>query len=379
MARSRILVVFVDALGVEQLRESPALLALAPHRRALRGVLGYSSGALATLLTGEEPERHGRMCLFARAERAGDSLLAPLRFLGLLPRVVHERGRVRRLAARWLRAHAGLGGYVALHRVPPEAFAWLDLPERDDLFASPDVGGAPTFLGRARAAGKGVYASPWQLPEPERRARDLEVLRRSSPDLTFLYATALDGALHEHGPDAAVTRETLRGVAEHASRARDALAADGSDVTTWLVGDHGMAEVRRAIDPRPLTARLPAGLRYFVDSTFLRVWGEEPALGRAGRALEGAIEGARWLDRISLAARRAPTEGSPYGDAMLVLPEGSIFAPSWVGGRVAGMHGYDVGSPSSRAALASSDPLPEGLATLADVAPRVLDRLGLSS
>src|SRR6185436_9386184 len=108
--------------------------------------LGYSSGALPTLLTGAPPAAHGRMCLFSKRRAEEASILAPLSWLGLLPRVVHERGRLRRALARALAQARGLTGYVALHRVPPEAFRWLDLPEREDLFHAEQIGRARTFL-----------------------------------------------------------------------------------------------------------------------------------------------------------------------------------------------------------------------------------------
>ena len=127
---SRVNVLFVDALGPSMLERFGERLSLAPHRRALRGVLGYSSGALATILTGAPPSRHGRMCLFSRRGADEPSLLSPLRALGLLPRLVHERARLRRWLAKAFAASHGLDGYFALHRVPPSSFAWLDVPER---------------------------------------------------------------------------------------------------------------------------------------------------------------------------------------------------------------------------------------------------------
>src|ERR1700679_139240 len=93
----RVMVCFVDALGPAQL--ASLRLRRRGHARALEGELGYSSGAIATILTGEAPARHGRMCLFTRRAADEPALLAPLRWLGLLPRFVHERSRVRRLAA----------------------------------------------------------------------------------------------------------------------------------------------------------------------------------------------------------------------------------------------------------------------------------------
>jgi hypothetical protein len=370
-----VLVVFVDALGPGQLARMAASLPFAPHHGRLRGVLGYSCSALPTILTGAPPSVHGRMCLFARGQREG-GILAPLSWLGLLPSLVHERRRVRDLCARLLRRANDLTGYVALHRIPPAAFRWLDIPEKEDLFTAPHIGGASTFLAEAREAGLSVYASPWQLPEEARWAAARSALRQTPPDLAFLYSAELDGALHREGNDGPAPRAAAARLGQRIEAARDALAHGGRQVTTLIVGDHGMADVVRAVDPRPILAR-NRRVRAFVDSTMLRAWGDGPDLRALERDLVDSGVGGRWLSTADLKARSAPTEGARFGDAIHVLDEGALFAPSFLGGRVQGMHGYDLGSPSSFAALASSEPLTAPCDSLTDIATIVRARLGL--
>ena len=108
----RVLLVFIDALGPRQLKRLSSRINEISHHRALDGILGYTSGALPTLLTGAEPSAHGRACLFSRATQT-DALLTPLAWLGLLPRIVHERGKVRRYLSKQLKKRNGLTGYVA--------------------------------------------------------------------------------------------------------------------------------------------------------------------------------------------------------------------------------------------------------------------------
>ncbi|MCP3137425.1 alkaline phosphatase family protein [Pyxidicoccus xibeiensis] len=370
----RVLVVFVDALGPSQLEASGGLGGLT-HRGHLRGILGYSCGALPTLLTGAPPERHGRMCLFSHAEREG-GVLAPLKWLGLLPRLVHERGKLRRAAAKVLMKTAGLTGYVDLYRVPPELFRWLDLPEREDLFNAERIGGVETFLSVARRAGLRVFAAPWQMPEEDRWAHTCAVLRARKPDLAFAYATELDGALHRAGNGSREAWAAARRVTERIERAVEAMRSGGGEVTTVVVGDHGMADIRDVVDPRRLLEEL-RGTRLFVDSTMMRFWGDDRTLERARERMAAHGLWGRWLDEEALVKRQAPVRGAPYGQALFVLREGALFAPSFVGGAVRGMHGYDLDSPSAYAAIASDAPVPEDCGALADVAGWVCSMLGL--
>jgi hypothetical protein len=316
------------------------------------------------------------MCLFAQKTAADPGILRPLAWLGLLPRVVHERGAVRRAAARALALAQGLTGYVALHRVPPEAFSWLDLPEREDLFTSDAIGGAPTFLADARRAGLRVYTAPWRVGEDERWAQTFAAIEHEPPDLAFLYVTLLDGVLHRFGNDSPEARRAIDVIAGRIARAQEIMARGGRRLTTIVVGDHGMADIRRVVDPRPVMRRIGAE-RAFVDSTMVRFWGDDATVLRARGELERARLPGTWLGEYALRARRVPTAGAPYGRGMFVLEEGAMFAPSYLGGAVKGMHGYDLGTPSSLSALASDRPLPGAVRGLADVAGWIRDELSV--
>ncbi len=372
------LVVFVDALGPRQLERFGSRLGALTHRRQVRGILGYTSGALPTVLTGASPRVHGRMCLFSEHKKGEPHLLAPLSWLGLLPRVVHERRRVRRVVERWLTARHGLTGYVALHKVPPEHFRWLTLPEQDDLFTATEIGGAPTFLSEARDAGMSVYASPWQTPEPERWARAHAVLDARKPDLTFLYSAELDALLHLEGNDGPKAGQAAERIAGHIERARSALGRDGAEVVTFVVGDHGMADIHATLDPRGLVRQL-GRTHVFADSTMLRVWGNPAELEHVRGSVLGMRWPGTWMDLAQLRASDVPTQNAPFGNALFVLDEGTMFAPSFLGGAAAGMHGYGLESPSCFAALASDSPLPDECQSLTGLAPLVRTALGLRS
>jgi hypothetical protein len=222
------------------------------------------------------------------------------------------------------------------------------------------VGGVPTFLpplaGGAlgvRGALAGARAERWALSIETLGAAAL-ISRSSTPRSSTPRST---WAVND-GRQALAGHRSNR--IEHRAGPRRDEARRG-DVVTLVIGDHGMADVRTFVDPRPFVAKGSA--RAFVDSTMMRFWGGDASLDQARLSLERARIPGTWLDAAALKAREAPTEGDPYGRAMFLLDEGVIFAPSFVGGRVRGMHGYDVSSGSARAALASDAEIPRAART----------------
>lgn len=375
MPKHKVLVVFIDAFGPEQLDRLAEFFEFLPYKKTLHGILGYSSGALPTILTGTTAEEHGRMCLFSARSTGQTSVLRPLKWLGLLPKIVHERSQVRRVAEKMIAKVAGLEGYVALHKVPPELFEWLDMPERDDMFQARDIGGVPTFLADARDAGLTVYSAPWQLPENQRWKHSFAALKEEEPDLAFLYATALDGIMHREGPTGPESVDAAELIASNIERARDIMSANGANLTTLVVGDHGMAEVKQTINPRNMLARV-GEMRLFVDSTMIRAWGTDGELSRLRLEIEKENWPGNWLQGEVLARKKVP-KNDIFGRAVYLLEEGCIFAPSFLGGRVAGMHGYDTTCGCSKAALASDSPIENDVSGIDDIAGIVRNRLDL--
>lgn len=373
---ARILVVFVDALGPAQFQRFAKRLPFLNYVQSLRGILGYSAGALPTILTGAPPSVHGRMCLFSRQLDESDNILAPLSLMGLLPRFIHERNWVRRRAESWLKNRWDISGYVALHRIPPDAFQWLDIPEREDLFWAQRIGQAQTFLADAREAGLSVFTADWRLPEHRRWSEAFATIKMRSPDLTFLYSTELDGHLHKYGNAAAPLEQVVSRIAHRITHARELLANDPRRLVTIVVGDHGMADVAQTIDPRRLATRM-CTKHAIVDSTMWRFWGDEAGLSQTRNLLESSHIPGSWLDLRALRTRGAPVIGAPFGQALWLLPEGAIFAPSWFGNKARGMHGYDIGTQSSLAAMASDDAGILDCRALTDVASVIRKRLGL--
>jgi hypothetical protein len=58
------LFVFIDACGWEILKTDPFARALAPERKRLDSVFGYSSACIPSILSGRWPDEHHNWCYF---------------------------------------------------------------------------------------------------------------------------------------------------------------------------------------------------------------------------------------------------------------------------------------------------------------------------
>src|SRR5438094_8959302 len=108
--------VLVDALGWEVVRDRPFLDDVLPDRRWLTTILGYSSGAIPTLLTGRTPSQHGHWNLFYY-----DPQRSPFRWtraLAPLPSPLVENRVARRVLKSAARRLSGYSGYFSLYDYP---------------------------------------------------------------------------------------------------------------------------------------------------------------------------------------------------------------------------------------------------------------------
>jgi len=112
------LFVFIDALGWEILERHPGFLAgLAPHRRPLETILGYSSACDPSIISGLTPAQHGLWSSYYYL-RQGRSPFAWTRVLGFLPEALTGRARVRSRLSKLVRRVCGIRGYFQLYNVP---------------------------------------------------------------------------------------------------------------------------------------------------------------------------------------------------------------------------------------------------------------------
>jgi len=365
--------VLIDAFGWEVLKAHPFLPEL-EHRKPLRTVLGFSSAALPSLLSGRRPDEHGRWFLYRRNPSE-----TPFGFARLLAPLESTPGVGRRARTAYERCFASfteIRGYYHLYQVPLRLLPWFDLPERRPVFEPGALDGFPTLFDRIEERRIPHRVWFWRTPEDRNFEELLSSARAGDVPFLFFYAFALDGTMHEHGTRSPETRERIRRYEERLRAVLDEAKRRFDETTLLLFSDHGMVDVERTIDLMQRVRALPfrEGKDYlpFYDSTFARFWFRNGEAERSIRALLDETEGGRLLSADEEKRYGVYFPGREYGESIFVADAGTVIVPSFMGSAPpAAMHGYRPEERGSDGCLLSNRPIPEGVRSIQDLASLV--------
>lgn len=336
MERPVVLVFLIDALGWEIAQR----FAFGRDEFALRGplgtVLGYSSAAIPSLLSGTTPAEHGSWAMFRRADDGGS-----FRFLSRIPRLPHAlEWRARRWVRRYADARSAVGAYYDLYEIPLHLLHRFDLGQKGDPFQPGGLARETVFDWMRR---EGIRYRLWnyRTAEEENFAAAEHALAGDA-DVLFVYTAELDALMHRVGifDDAVAAR--LARYRSFIESMRGAARARGVALTTVVLSDHGMTDVERVVDPwsamETSQRRLGRDFLAFLDSTMVRVWGDAGALDAAERALG---EHGRRLGDDELRSLGCWFPDHEYGETVLLANPGTLIVPSFMGSSaIAAMHGY---------------------------------------
>jgi type I phosphodiesterase/nucleotide pyrophosphatase len=371
--------VLVDALGWELIRHRPFLDDVAVDRRWLVTILGYSSGAIPTLLSGRTPGEHGHWNLFYHAPDT--SPFAWTRPLAALPPALVENRVSRRVLKAVARRVSGYTGYFSLYDYPVAHLPLFDLTEKRDIY-QPGGLDCPSLFDALRAGGIAYECYNYH------RHTDADILAlapgraaESDARVLFLYLSGLDHHLHFHihEPDS-VTRTLdwyeagLRRVFEAASATREA--------RMFVFSDHGMTPIRWTYDLRRDVATLglesPRDYLPAYDSTMARFWVWSDRARERLTALLTDHPCGQLLGETELRRLGVWFDDGRYYHMLFLMKPGMLLSPSDMGAiRFAGMHGYHPSEPTADAVLLATVPLDKSVDHITGVHDVLLEDVGL--
>lgn len=352
------LFVFIDAFGWEILQRHSFLNDILIHRQPLETIFGYSSTCDPTIITGKMPRDHGHFSFFYYNPPASPFKAA--RLLGILPKFVTRRGRVRRVLSRVLKKYYGYTGYFQIYNMPFNYIHLFDYSEKRDLYQQGGINsGIPTIFDHLRDNKIPYFMSEWWMPEEH----NLNLLKGKLKDgeivFAYLYMAAMDAILHADGTeskrvDAKIKwyEDQLKGVLAQAEKSYQ-------DISLYVFTDHGMTNTIEDCDliPQVNATGLEFGKDFAAvyDSTMARFWFfTDNARGKIVKVLEREPRGDILSDQ-QLAAWGCDFPDRKYGQLFYVMKPGMLLCPSFLGETsLKGMHGYDPTDKDSLAMLMSN-------------------------
>ena len=337
--------VLIDALGWKYLEGREFLADLLPYRHPLHTILGFSSGAIPTMLTGLPPSQHGHWNLFYYDPQG--SPFKWLRYLQFLPKPILDSRVCRKIVKELGRRVFGMGPLFECC-VSPRLMPYFNWIEKRNIYDQAGIAGAPSIFDWL--AKEGIRYRVYSY----HHATDAEILGQAKQDIGagksrffFLYLSEMDMFLHMNCTDGRKVEERLRWYEESLREVfRVAREADPAALFT-IASDHGMTPITDHYDLvkeiELLGLSMPQDYLAVYDSTMARYWFfSDKARRRIEELLQsrscGRIVPDKELQQLGIffPDRR-------FGEVIFLLNPGWILSrsdfngPGW---RPLGMHGY---------------------------------------
>ncbi|MCH9670719.1 MAG: alkaline phosphatase family protein [Gammaproteobacteria bacterium] len=364
------IVIFIDALGWEVLRDRQFMEEELPYRRPLRSVFGFSSACVPSILSGRMPAEHEHWSFFYYDK--ANSPFRPLRWLRFLPASIANRGRVRNVLSRIVKRFYGYTGYFQLYNIPLDHAHLFDYCEKKDLFKPGGLNRGENVFDRLERGNAKYHVSNWRESEAENLLSVRADINKREIDFAFLYMAAMDGLLHQVGKASDEVDAKLAWYEGELRTLLDDARENYEDVRLFICSDHGMATVNTHFDlMKEIEALdLQFGEDYIAtyDSTMGRFW----FLNAGAKEQIETVLRAQSLGRIlgddELKALGCDFDGQRYGETIFLVDPGVLILPSHMGtSPITGMHGYHPDHEDSNASLLANVPVGDEIQSIPDI------------
>jgi hypothetical protein len=351
------LFIMVDACGWEIVKDHPFLEKVAPHRRKLESVFGYSSTCVPSILSGRWPDEHRNWCYFVY--NPAESPFRSLRWLRWLPTAVTSRRIFRRYLTKFVKVQLKFRGYFDLYNIPFKYIHLFDFTEKKSPLKPKGMNRGPNIFDLLEEKKVPYYVTDTSTPEEDHLKALLADIEIERIDFAFQYWAGLDGLLHMVGNDSQEIPKKLDHYDRWITEVMETAQKHYKDVRLHVFSDHGMANCDVHIDLRakidPLGLEMGKDYAVVYDSTMARFWFLKPGVKeRVVEVLNKVPEG-RIMPDDELRHYRAFFDDHAFGELIWLAEEGTLIVPSHMGERpIRAMHGYHPTDPQSYATLFSS-------------------------
>ncbi len=359
------LFIMVDACGWEIVKDHPFLAKVAPHRKRLESVFGYSSTCVPSILSGRWPDEHRNWCYFVYDPE--HSPFSSLRWLRWLPAAVTSRRIFRRWLTKFVKVQLNFRGYFDLYNIPFRYIHLFDFTEKKSPLKPKGMNRGPNVFDLLEEKHVPYFVTNPAQPEEEHLRLLLAAIESERIDFAFQYWAGLDGLLHSVGNDSLEIPKKLDHYDAWITRVVETARQHYREVRVHVFSDHGMANCDRHLDLKakiePLGLEMGVDYAVVYDSTMARFWFLKPGVRERVLEVLNTVPEGRIMPEDELRHYRAFFDDHAFGELIWLAQEGVLIVPSHMGERpIRAMHGYHPTDPQSYATLFTShDDVPDDL------------------
>ena len=335
--------ILMDALGWTYVKDSDFLKGEAEVKMPVKSILGFSSAAIPSILTGKMPDEHGLWSLFLRNEEG--SPFAWSRSAGTLLRLMPERV-ARKAVEEVSKRYHGYTGYFETYLIPLEELHNYDISEKRSIYAPGGLEPSESIFDLWEASGLKYKSLSYKNGADEELFKEgIRAVEDDDLSALFIYLSGMDAFLHKGCKDKKAFAAKL---ADYEVMIRELLgsAKESYDEVRWfLFSDHGMTPTNDTVDLMGMVedTGLKEGEEYkaFYDSTMARFWFNSDKAREAIREKLDGLETGEWLADDERSELGLSFKDNRYGDEIFLMRPGTIIEPSYMGDKAPqGMHGF---------------------------------------
>ncbi len=355
------LVALIDALGWSYLKDREFLPDILKFRTEVRTVLGFSCGAIPTLLSGLSPAQSGHWNLFYYCpEKSPFGWVR--KFSGLPSWLLNNR--VVRRGVRFISQRVSrFGGYFQIYGVPTELLPYFDICEKQDIYKP---GGVPgSIFDQLKEANISFRSYSYhELSDEQIIQQARQDLKAQKYDFYFVYLSELDAVLHDSCSDKQRINQAIDRYAKWLGDLYATAVQSGEEVDFIVLSDHGMTPKREGCDlikeVNGLGLSVPRDYIALYDSTMARFWFfNETARTRITDKLRELDHG-HILDAEEKKRFGINFADNRFGECIFLMKPGVVIEPSFWGKLgPEGMHGFDPEVDPHASAIFFSNKEPE--------------------
>lgn len=375
--------VLIDALGWHYVEKTGFLSDCLPYRRPLRTILGYSCGAIPSILTGMPPTKTGHWNLFYYDP--ANSPFRWLKFTKFLPTGLADNRVSRKVMKELGRRVLGMGPLFECS-VSPRLLPWFNYVEKKNIYSRRGIGGAKSVFDELadRGIAHRVY-SYHILRDSQIFEQAIRDIRSGVASFFFLYLSEMDMFLHMHCREIEEVRTRLKSYDQQLREVLRAAREVDSDASMTVISDHGMTPVQRRYnlvkDIGRLRFEMPDDYLAVYDSTMARFWFFNDAAKTTIANFLEKLRCGRILTDEELQKLGILFPDRRFGELIFLLNPGWMLSESDFNGNgwnPKGMHGYDPADPFSDAIFLTNREPSVPPQTITDIFPYMQSAAGLA-